>query len=112
MRYHRGLRRRQPTIGVPLSLAPSRSQCNCAIVTFAIGEHRKFHELSLPLMSQYARKHGFDLIVGDGNSYGRPSSWGKVPLLLNVLEYYESALWLDADTIIVDGTQDIRTEIS
>ena len=51
-----------------------------ALLTFATGEHRRFLEISLPFMQEYATRYGYDLIVGEGSSDGRAPSWGKIPL--------------------------------
>jgi hypothetical protein len=55
----------------------------------------------------YARKYGYELRVGDGQSEGRPPAWGKVLLLQQLLEEYDEVLWLDADVAIVDHSRDI-----
>jgi glycosyltransferase involved in cell wall biosynthesis len=94
-----------PSRPVPQSSKP-------ALVTFATGEHSRFLEISLPLMKKYAARHGYDLINGDGSSGGRPPPWGKILFLRDVLTTHGAALWMDADTVIVDGSRDIREEIS
>jgi hypothetical protein len=68
-------------------------------------------ELSLPTFRDYARRHGYDVIVGDGASQGRPTAWGKVPLLREALNSYDFAFWIDADALILDPDQDVEALI-
>jgi hypothetical protein len=83
-----------------------------AIVTFAVGaEHEQLLEIALPSFQAFADLHGHELIVGvpmmPMPGPPRPPSWWKIPALTSALERHDEALWLDADTIIVDPTDDI-----
>jgi hypothetical protein len=60
-------------------------------------------------MTAYADRFGYDLVVGDGDSCGRPGAWAKVPLLRQLLDTYAVVVWVDADAIIMDMTADIAS---
>ncbi len=77
-----------------------------ALVTLAIGAHADLLDIALPSFEAFADTHGYDLIQPDLFSE-RPISWWKVPALKAALAEYDEALWLDADTVIVDGSEDL-----
>lgn len=61
---------------------------------------------TLPLLEAYAARHGMDFfcanLAGD-----RPPSWMKVPLLHRVLQDYDRAVWVDADVVVLDPSENI-----
>ncbi len=60
----------------------------------------------------YATRHGYDVVVGDGQMpEPRQPAWAKVPLVRRLLDSYELVLWLDADTMILDCSRDIAEEL-
>jgi hypothetical protein len=63
-------------------------------------------DLALRTFRPFATRHGYDLIIGDGRSGGRPPSWGKILLLRRLLNVYETVLWIDSDAIILDDSVD------
>jgi hypothetical protein len=63
--------------------------------------------VALKAMRPFADRHGYDLVVGHGDSGGRPPAWGKVVLLRRLVEIYDRVLWVDADILIVDGSEDL-----
>lgn len=63
--------------------------------------------LALRSFEPYAKRHGYDLIVGSGDSGGRGPSWGKVLLLRRLLAGYDEVLWVDSDILILDSSSDI-----
>ena len=77
-----------------------------ALVTLAIGPHAELLDIARPSFEAFADTHGYDLIQPDLFSE-RPISWWKVPALKAALAEYDEALWLDADTVIVDGSEDL-----
>lgn len=82
---------------------------NRAIVTLAVGEaFEELLQIALPSFHQFADRHGWDLIVADVPNTNRPPSWLKVPALVEALGTYQEVLWLDADTVIVDPTEDLE----
>jgi galactosyl transferase GMA12/MNN10 family len=68
--------------------------------------------LVLPTFEAYARRHGFQIVVGDGASDGRPPAWGKVPLMRRLLDDVDEVLWIDADAVILDGSVDLTSEVA
>jgi hypothetical protein len=82
-----------------------------ALVTFAIGEHRRLLKLSFPRFAEYADRHGYDLHAYPPRLVTRPPSWLKVAALLDALAHHEEALWIDCDVVIVDGDLDVADEV-
>ena len=82
-----------------------------AIVTYGTGPVAEVLALALPTFTEYAMTHNYDVIIGSGTAEGRHPAWGKIPLLQQVLRSYDFALWLDADTLILDGSVDVETLI-
>ena len=78
-----------------------------ALVTCAVGPHLELLAIALPSFEAFAARHGYDLVLPEMECR-RPPSWWKVPALKAALEGgYDLALWLDADTVIVDPTEDM-----
>jgi hypothetical protein len=79
-----------------------------ALGTFATNDHAQLLALSRPLMRAYAARHGYaycEQVVQV--NHARPHSWLRLPLLSSLLRDFDEVLWLGADVVIVDGTQDI-----
>jgi hypothetical protein len=96
------------------SVARSSRDCRMwrlrkALATFGSGPAARLLALAFPSFSDYAERHGYDIVVGDGNGHGRPAAWGKVPLLQRLLEHYDFVLWIDADAVILDASVDLET---
>jgi hypothetical protein len=91
----------------------ARGNTTRVICTFATGRHRRMAALSAASSRRYGEMWGWDLVVSteDRLASGRPPSWAKVPLLLELLDRYEWAWWIDADAIIVDHQRDVLGEI-
>jgi len=77
-----------------------------AIVTRATGPHIELLDIAMPTFERFAERHGYDIVVAELEC-PRPASWHKIPALLAALDEYEQALWLDADVVIVDDSEDI-----
>ena len=83
-----------------------------AIVSFATGTHREYLNLARPGFQAYARRHGYDYYeVKDDFSNVRHIVWFKIPAMLTALEIYTDVLWIDADVVIMDGSEDIADQI-
>lgn len=77
-------------------------------MTFAVGEEfDRLLDISLPLMSRYAEKHGYLTILPYVGDSDLPASWRKVGALIEKLQEFEAVLWMDADIVISDGSRDI-----
>lgn len=56
----------------------------------------------------YAARHGFDLhLHTEPLERSRPAPWSKIPILHELLERYETVVWLDSDLVIVDPRPDL-----
>lgn len=74
-----------------------------AIVTFFDGPLREIGLLTLPNKQEYAKRHGYDLIVHEHSLAGtRPSAWTKDAAVMQALETHDVVFWTDADSIITD----------
>jgi hypothetical protein len=69
-----------------------------------------FAGLTQPAMLAYAKRHGYQAVL-DQTPTLDPPSWGKVPLLQALLDSVDAVLWLDADCLIVDGSEDIAAGV-
>lgn len=81
-----------------------------ALVTFATGDHKQLLDLALPGFARYAKRHGYTLVTRSPSLLLRPASWYKIPALLDALDHFDEALWLDCDIAIVDDTLDLAAE--
>jgi galactosyl transferase GMA12/MNN10 family len=81
-----------------------------ALATFGYDAAEPLLRLALPTFRRYADSHGYDVIVGSRRCE-RPASWGKIPLLRELLTRYDFALWIDADALILDGSTDVAAVI-
>lgn len=73
------------------------------LIQMASGLHVELLELTQEHHRRYAQRHGMDYwcIAGQPVREKR-AGWGKVPLLIAAMELgYETAIWLDADAVIV-----------
>lgn len=82
---------------------------NRCLVTFGVGEHAELLEIALPSFERFASRHGYELLSAVLDPVvDLPPSWWKIPILQDVLEDYDEALWIDADVVIVDDSADIE----
>src|SRR5688500_7505644 len=103
-----------PTVRLRLLPAGTRyNDCRGArqvIASLATGRHRRLLALSAPTFEAYARCWQWDLVLSTEQlAPERPPSWAKIVLVRDLLERYETVLWLDADAIVVDLERDIAT---
>jgi hypothetical protein len=83
------------------------------IASLATGRHRRLLALSAATFEAYARRWGWDLVLSTEElAPERPPSWSKIVLVRDLLERYETVLWLDADAVIVDLDRDIATVLN
>jgi hypothetical protein len=80
------------------------------LVSFGVGEGAAWREFTLPPMQAYAKRHGYETCF-DAAPELSPPSWGKVPLLLRLLESHDAVLWLDADVMVMDWSEDIADAV-
>ena len=77
-----------------------------ALVSFGVGPLAPLFELTRPAMQRYADRHGYEAVL-DTYPPIDPPSWGKLPILLDLLLDFEAVLWVDADCLIVDHEDDV-----
>jgi galactosyl transferase GMA12/MNN10 family len=83
-----------------------------ALLTTVTPEFDDMFALSGPPLREFADRHGWSLIVNRADrACGRPTSWGRVPLLLEAMRSYDVVAWIDADALIVDGSRDLAAEL-
>ena len=78
-----------------------------AIVTLAVGPHVDLLAIALPSFREFADRHDYELIIADVDSR-RPPSWRKIPALKAALDLHDEVLWIDADTVIIDPSEDLE----
>ncbi|PMC38590.1 hypothetical protein CJ195_09025 [Bacillus sp. UMB0899] len=74
------------------------------------------HEAALkimrPTVEYYGKIHNIDtLFFTESLVPSKLAKKNKIFLLANLLKYYETVMWMDSDTIIVDPTVNIRDEL-
>jgi hypothetical protein len=73
-------------------------------------EFAKMAAHTLPLLEDYAHRHGHGFACG--NLFGpRPPSWQKVALLRVALERHAVVAWIDADVVVADDSSDLLSQL-
>jgi hypothetical protein len=70
-------------------------------------EYAKMAAHTLPVMDAYAQRHGLECYCVNLASTQAPPSWMKVPNIGAALADHDRVLWLDADVVIVDPSENI-----
>jgi len=79
-----------------------------ALISFGVKTHAQLLEIALPSFKAFADRHGYDLLIPESVPDARPPAWYKIKALLAALETYDEAIWIGADLVIVDGSEDIE----
>ena len=83
------------------------------LLTYADGPTASILGCSVPTFAEYAKRHGYDLVVGQAQDIGdRPPHWHKIKLLQAALGEADTVFWLDADCMICDFSTDIADELA
>lgn len=91
-----------------------------ALVTLAIGKRYEilFDKYCRPLWSEYASKHGFDIIVHNQpldtseRSQSRSPSWQKCLILSgSEVQKYDQVVWVDSDILINPNAPNIVADV-
>jgi hypothetical protein len=77
-----------------------------ALISGGNGFYRDMLDLSGATFHDYAIRHRIAYALMDITC-----SWDKVDALIQTLQRYEGAIWIDADAVIVDSRHDIREEL-
>jgi hypothetical protein len=79
----------------------------CSIGT---GRHEQMLEITRPVLERYALRHAYDLELRTrASSLDRPPAWSKVVMIRELLEQYDTVVWIDADAIVVDLDSDVAS---
>jgi hypothetical protein len=78
------------------------------MLTYGTGTHAEYLEIAMPSFKTFAKRHKYDLLIPDSFNIDRPAPWFKIPALIGALNSYDDVLFLGADTLIVDGRDDIQ----
>lgn len=78
-----------------------------ALCSIGSGPHEALLAISEPTFRAFAERHGYDVITSSAPHPDRPPAWAKVPLIRETLDAYDLVLWIDADAVIVDDSEDI-----
>jgi len=80
---------------------------NRVLATIGSGPAKPVLDEALPRMRAFAERHGYDLAIGQGESHGRPPAWAKIPFMQRLQTRYDLVLWIDADALFVDVSEDL-----
>jgi hypothetical protein len=76
------------------------------------GLYATMMEVTAATLIPYAYRHRWDLVfTREELAAPRPSPWNKVVLVQRLLKEYPVVCWIDADAIVVDGSEDIGAEL-
>lgn len=78
-----------------------------AFCTLAFGAHAELLEIGRPTIEEYCTRHGYDLVIHSEQRTDLPPSWEKIPIVRELLDDYAEVMWMDADAVIVDASEDI-----
>lgn len=82
------------------------------ICSLARNHHRQLLAVAAPTYAAYAHRWGWDVVLSTEDlGEGRPPSWMKVRLAIELLQRYETVWWIDCDAIIVDLERDVTGEL-
>ncbi|HEV7162114.1 MAG TPA: hypothetical protein VGN25_02560, partial [Solirubrobacteraceae bacterium] len=88
------------------------SQAQRAIASLGIGSHERLLKIAARSFRPYAERHGYDLHLHTQSADpSRTAHWTKIRILRDLVERYETVVWLDSDLVIVDGRKDIADEL-
>lgn len=82
-----------------------------ALATIGSGPMKTVLHTAMPTYQRFAEIHGYEIVIGTGDSAGRPPEWGKIPLLRTLIDEYDVVLWMDADAIFIDYSVDPLTMV-
>lgn len=98
---------------VNLGIVPRSPIVLCSLANG--GSYRILMDIMSKTVNHYAEKYGMDtalLKLDNRLAADRPEAWDKVVLLKHLLNFYETVIWLDADTLIINPDTDIRQEFN
>src|SRR4051812_34869921 len=85
---------------------PSAVTMSKALVSYGTGPLGPVLDLALPSFREFAQRHGYEIVIAQPDSAGRPLAWGKIRVIERLLENYDVVLWVDADAVFLDTSVD------
>jgi glycosyltransferase involved in cell wall biosynthesis len=83
------------------------------VCSIGSGAHEELLAIARPPLAAWATRYGYDLdLRHDLAAPERPASWSKVRLVRERLETHQVVIWVDADTVVVDGREDLARRVS
>lgn len=82
-----------------------------ALITMYHGDHEAFRSLTSPALHHFALRHGYDIYEADVDPRHN-AAWSKLPALTTAMQHSDVALWVDADVLILDDSQDPAVHLS
>ena len=78
------------------------------LCSLGIGPYVDILAVSSLTFEAYAARHGYDLVLStEPIAPERPPAWQKIAMVRRLLDSYEEVLWVDADAIFLDISQDV-----
>jgi galactosyl transferase GMA12/MNN10 family len=78
------------------------------LCSLGVGPYVDLLAISSITFEAYAALHGYDLrLATELLDPERPPAWSKIALVRHLLERYDEVLWVDADAIFLDISEDI-----
>jgi len=88
--------------------ARNRRDPRRVLCSLGVGPYEDLLAVSSITFEAYAELHGYDLRLStELLERGRPAAWSKIALVRELLEHYDEVLWVDADAIFLDISEDI-----
>lgn len=79
-----------------------------AIASLGSGDHERLLKLAARSFRPFAERHGYALhLHTEPVDRTRPAPWSKIPIVRDLLDRYDTVLWLDSDTVVVDPREDL-----
>jgi hypothetical protein len=91
---------------------PSAKSVSRVICSIGSGPYQELLDISAVTYRGFAKRHGYDIdLRTELPAPERPAAWSKVRLAQSLLDDYEEVLWVDADAIFVDISEDIASHM-
>jgi hypothetical protein len=77
-------------------------------IVMAFPGYEELYNIARPSIQVFAHKHGYDMRTHADNVTSLPPAWNKIIRLIEAFkDGYDVALWLDADLVIINPSEDI-----
>jgi hypothetical protein len=82
-----------------------------ALCSIGAGPHEALLAVSEPTFRAYGDRHGYEVITATEADPARPPAWAKVSMIRAALADHDLVLWIDADAVVVDDSEDIAAAL-